>query len=197
MINHLWGLLSHPDQEWKQIQREHESVPHLYEHHVLLLAAIPVICTYFGTTHFGWTFGEGVAVKLSAGTALGLGALFYVMIIGAVALMGSVIHKMAKRFPNRPSRTDCIVFAGYIATPMFLSGLVAIYPLLWVCLLFGIVGLCYTTYLLYVGIPNFMNISREEGFILSSSTLAVGVLVLEALLCGTVLLWSYGPAMLS
>lgn len=196
MINHLWGLLSHPDQEWKQIQREHESVPHLYGHHVLLLAAIPVICTFYGTIHFGWTFGEGVAVKLSTGMAFTLGILFYLMIIAAVGLMGSVIHRMAQRFPSRPSRGDCIVFAGYIATPMFLSGIVALYPLVWLCLLAGVIGLCYTTYLLYVGIPNFLNISTEEGFILSSSTLAVGVLVLEALLCATVLLWSYGPSLL-
>jgi len=56
----------------------------------------------------------------------------------------------------------------------------------------GIAGLCYTAYLLYVGIPNFLNIDRREGFIMSGSTLAIGVLVLELLMAMTVLLWGYG-----
>lgn len=40
MVNHVWGLLTHPRQELQQIKREGESIPHLYTHHVLLLAAI-------------------------------------------------------------------------------------------------------------------------------------------------------------
>ncbi|ESB58838.1 hypothetical protein SEEA2613_17873 [Salmonella enterica subsp. enterica serovar Agona str. 432613] len=50
----------------------------------------------------------------------------------------------------------------------------------------------YTGYLLYLGIPTFLNINREEGLSFSSSTLAIGVLVLEVLLAITVILWGYG-----
>lgn len=58
MVNHVWGLLTHPRQELQQIKREGESIPHLYTHHVLLLAAIPVICAFIGTTQVGWRFGK-------------------------------------------------------------------------------------------------------------------------------------------
>ena len=197
MIHHVWGLLSHPSEEWRQIKLERESVQHMYEHHVFLLAAVPVICSFFGTTHFGWAFGGGHQVKLDVSTALFLGLLFYALIAGAVALMGMVIHRMAQRFPSPPSVKHCIIFAGYIATPMFLSGLVALYPLLWLCLIAGAAGLCYTAYLLYVGIPNFLNITSDEGFMLSSSILAIGVLVLEAMLVALVIVWRYGPALLT
>mgnify|MGYP006962102067 CR=1 FL=1 len=47
-------------------------------------------------------------------------------------------------------------------------------------------------YLLYLGIPSFLNINKEEGLSFSSSTLAIGVLVLEVLLAITVILWGYG-----
>lgn len=50
----------------------------------------------------------------------------------------------------------------------------------------------YTGYLLYLGIPTFLNINREEGLSFSSSTLAIGVLVPEVLLAITVILWGYG-----
>lgn len=197
MLTHVWGLLTHPKSEWGHIEDEHETVRHLYAHHVLLLAAIPVICAFIGTTLVGWGFGGDHAfIKLDLLSAFLAGGAFYVAILGAVFLVGSVIHWMAKRFRKPPSRRRCVIFAGYIATPMFLSGLVAVYPLVWLCLLAGIVGLCVSAYLLYLGIPYFLGISSEEGFIVSSTTLAFGVLILEGMLAITVMLWGYGEVLL-
>ncbi len=98
--------------------------------------------------------------------------------LAGVAVMGRVIHWMARNYPQRPSLAHCMVFAGYVATPLFLSGIVALYPLVWLCALIGTVALFYTGYLLYVGVPTFLNINKEEGLSFSSSTLAIGVLVL-------------------
>ncbi|MFM9270039.1 Yip1 family protein [Halomonas elongata] len=192
MLTHVWGLIVHPNREWKQIKEERETLTHLYEHHVLLLAAIPVVCSYIGTTQVGWSLGGGTTIQLGYLDALGAGVVFYLVILAAVYAVGKVIRYMAKRYTRPPSQSQCIVFAGYVATPMFLSGIVAVYPLIWLCLLAGVIGLCYTAYLLYLGIPSFLNISKEEGFIVSSTTLAFGVLILEALLGMTVLLWGYG-----
>lgn len=193
MINHVWGLLTHPDREWKRMQGEKETVSHSYIHHVLLMALVPVVSAYIGTTQTGWDFGDGNPILLSPGSALFTGIVFYILIIGAVALMGRVIYWLSHRIKSRPGRTRCTVFAGYIATPMFLSGLMGLYPVVWLCGLAAALGLCYTAYLLYRGIPNFLGISEKEGFVIASTTLAIGVLVLEALLTATVLLWSYGP----
>ncbi len=191
MSNHLWGLLHHPDREWRSINDEHETVSHLYVHHVLWMAAIPVICSFIGTTQFGWSFGgEKDILQVSIPTGIMLGVAFYAMILAAVAVVGSLIHWMARKYPSRPRREECIVFAGYIATPMFLSGVFSVYPILWVCALAGIVGVCYTAYLLYQGTPTFLGISHKEGFIISSTMMAIGVLVLEVLMMGVVLLWS-------
>lgn len=192
MINHVWGLIHHPDREWRAINKEHETVSHLYTHHVLWLAAIPVVSTFIGTTQFGWSLGGEDVVKVSLENGARLGILFYALILFAVILVGSLIHWMAGRYPTRPSRHECIVFAGYIATPMFLSGVFAIYPVIWLCVLACVAGICYTGYLLYKGTPSFLGISHKQGFILSSTTLVVGVLVLEALLAAVVLLWSLG-----
>lgn len=200
MINHVWGLLTHPDREWQQISGEQETVTHFYGSYVLLLAAIPVVCSFIGTTLVGWHFGaseDGSAarIQVSPATAILLAIIFYAMILGAVWLMGNVIHWLARRYPSRPDLNRCVIFAGYMATPMFLSGIVALYPLVWLCLLAGIVGLCYTVYLVYAGMPSFLGIDRHEGLRASSAALAIGVLVLEALLAITVLLWGYGASL--
>ncbi len=191
-MNHVWGLLSHPNREMQEIKRENETVSHHYTHHVLLMAAIPVICAFIGTTQIGWNFGDGTFVQLSMLTGLFLGLLFYALMLAGVAVMGRVIWWMARNYPNRPALARCMVFAGYVATPLFLSGVVALYPLVWLCVAVGAIALVYTGYLLYVGIPDFLNINKEEGMSFSSSTLAIGVLVLEVLLALAVILWGYG-----
>ncbi|ELQ6122065.1 YIP1 family protein [Cronobacter sakazakii] len=191
-MNHVWGLLSHPFREMQVIRHEKETVTHHYTHHVLIMAAIPVLCAFIGTTQIGWDFGDGNVVKLSLFTGFYLAVLFYALMLAGVAVMGRVIWWMARDYPRRPSLAGCMVFAGYVATPLFLSGVVALYPLVWLCALVGTLALLYTGYLLYIGIPAFLNINQEEGLRFSGSTLAIGVLLLEVLLALTVLLWGYG-----
>ncbi|WNN45735.1 MULTISPECIES: Yip1 family protein [Winslowiella] len=194
-MNHVWGLLAHPNQEMREIKQEDESVSHHYTHHVLVMAAIPVISAFIGTTQLGWNLGAGRTIQLSLITGIALAVMFYVLILGGVAVMGRVIHWMARDYPQRPSLQRCTVFAGYVATPLFLSGLVALYPLVWLCLFVGALALVYTGYLLYVGIPLFLNIDREESLRFSGSTLAIGILVFEVLLALTVMIWGYGYLM--
>ncbi|EMH4162783.1 YIP1 family protein [Pluralibacter gergoviae] len=191
-MNHVWGLFSHPDREMQVIHSENETVSHHYTHHVLAMAAVPVVCAFIGTTQIGWNFGDGNVVRLSLTTGLVLAVVFYALMLAGVAVMGRVIWWMARNYPQRPPLGRCMVFAGYVATPMFLSGIVALYPLVWLCALGGAAALCYTIYLLYVGIPPFLGITRDEGVSVASSTLAIGVLVLEVLLAATVILWGYG-----
>ncbi|MEM6050900.1 Yip1 family protein [Erwinia sp. P7711] len=191
-MNHVWGLLAHPDREMRDIKQENETISHHYTHHVLLMALIPVLCAFIGTTQIGWDLGAEQTIALSLMNAFALAVLFYALILGGVAVMGRVIYWMARDYPQRPSLQRCTVFAGYVATPLFLSGLVALYPLVWLCVFVGTLALVYTGYLLYVGIPLFLNIDREESLRFSGSTLAIGVLVLEVLLAMTVVLWGYG-----
>ena len=140
----------------------------------------------------GWNGGAGQNILVSFSSALGLAVLFYALMLAGVAVMGRVIWWMARDYPQRPSLRHCMVFAGYVATPLFISGLVALYPLVWLCALVGTLALAYTGYLLYVGIPLFLSIDREESLRLSGSTLAIGILVLEVLLALTVIMWGYG-----
>ncbi len=118
-MSHVWGLFSHPDREMQVINRENETISHHYTHHVLLMAAIPVICAFIGTTQIGWNFGDGTILKLSRFTGLALAVLFYGVMLAGVAVMGRVIWWMARNYPQRPSLAHCMIFAGYVATPLF------------------------------------------------------------------------------
>ncbi|WP_332114104.1 YIP1 family protein, partial [Escherichia coli] len=65
-------MFYHPDREMQVIIRVNETIYQLYTHHFLLMAAIPVICAFIGTTQIGWNFGDGTILKLSWFTGLAL-----------------------------------------------------------------------------------------------------------------------------
>ena len=175
MIHHVWGLFTHPDQEWQEIRGEEESISHMYLTHVLILAAIPALSAYFGTTEVGWTIGDGDPVKLTAESALQMTIMSYLAMLAGVAVMGAFIHWMARTYDSSPTMTQCVVFAAYCATPLFIGGVAALYPSLWLGMFIGTAAICYTVYLLYAGIPTFMGIPQDEGFMFSSSVMRTSV----------------------
>ncbi|WP_313089128.1 Yip1 family protein [Pseudomonas sp.] len=192
MINHVWGLFAHPGQEWQEITGEERNVGHLHLGEVMLLAAIPALSAFIGTTQMGWSIGGGDPVKLTEGSALQLTLMSYLAMLAGVAVMGAFIHWMSRTYDASPTLVQCIVFAAYTATPLFVGGLAALYPHLWLGMVVGTAAICYTTYLLYVGLPTFMNIPSDEGFLFSSSILAVGLVVLVAIIALSVIMWGMG-----
>ncbi|HAQ88298.1 MAG: hypothetical protein CMK99_15095 [Pseudomonas sp.] len=192
MINHVWGLFAHPGQEWQEITGEERAVGRLHLGEVAVLAAIPAISAFIGTTQVGWSIGGGEAVKLTESSALQLTILSYLAMLAGVAVMGGFIHWMSRTYDASPTLVQCIVFAAYTATPLFVGGLAALYPHIWLGMIVGTAAICYTTYLLYVGLPTFMNIHADEGFLFSSSVLAVGLVVLVAILALSVIMWGMG-----
>ena len=192
MINHGWALFAHPGQEWQEITGEERAVGRLHLGEVAVLAAIPAISAFIGTTQVGWSIGGGEAVKLTESSALQLTILSYLAMLAGVAVMGGFIHWMSRTYDASPTLVQCIVFAAYTATPLFVGGLAALYPHIWLGMIVGTAAICYTTYLLYVGLPTFMNIHADEGFLFSSSVLAVGLVVLVAILALSVIMWGMG-----
>lgn len=192
MIHHVLGLFTHPDQEWREIRDEEESISHMYLTHTLILAAIPVVSAFIGTTQMGWVMGDRPPVMLTVESALWMSIMSYVAMLGGVAIMGAFIHWMARTYDANPSMAQCIAFATYTATPLFVGGLAALYPDLALGMVVGLAAISYTVFLLYVGLPTFMNIPADEGFLFSSSVLAVGLVVLVAIMAATVIIWGLG-----
>ena len=192
MIHHVLGLFTHPEQEWKEICGEEESISHMYFTHVLILAAIPAISAYIGTSQVGWIIGNGDPVKLTTASALQMTVMTYIAMLIGIGAMGAFIHWMSRTYDSNPTITQCVVFAAYNATPLFIGGLAALYPNLWLSMLVGTAAICYTVYLLYVGIPVFMGIPEEEGFVYASSILAIGLVMLVTMMAMSVVLWGVG-----
>jgi len=194
VLHHVWGLFSHPRKEWGSIRDEPCTVTQCYLRHVLLLAAIPAVSAYIGAVQVGWSFGAGETLRLTAGSALGIAVLFYLAMLVAVFVVGRLIHWMSQTYGAQTSLAQSVVLAAYTGTPLFLIGIVALYPIPWVDMLFGILALFYTIYLLYTGVPIVMSITREQGFLFASAVLTVGMVTLVGVLAVTAILWGMGVA---
>jgi hypothetical protein len=192
VLSHVWGLLAHPEKEWKTIRKESYTIGKSYYSHVLLLAAIPPIAGYVGTTQVGWQVVSREVHKLTPESGQWIAILSYLTILVAVFTIGKLIHWMGRTYGAKKSLSQCIALAAYTATPLYLSGIMLLYPLLWLNLLLGLPVLAYTVYLLYTGVPIIMGIPRERGFLFSTAVLAVGLVTLVAVLASTVILWDVG-----
>mgnify|MGYP002065072621 CR=1 FL=1 len=175
VFQHVWGLFTNPKREWVAIRDDECTIGKCYAVHVLILAAIPAISGFIGTTQFGWQIGAGDPVKLTLESAGLIAVLYYMAMLVGVFSLGWMIHWMGGTYGADVQLSQCVVLAAYTATPLFLIGLMELYPVLWLNMVVGIPALAYTVYLLYTGVPVMMGISEERGFLFSSAVLAVGL----------------------
>ncbi|MGB1198898.1 MAG: Yip1 family protein [Thalassotalea sp.] len=191
ILNHIWGLYAHPKEEWQTIEKRHESL--MYSSiHILVVALIPAICSYYAAAHLGWSIGVGDVIKLPQSSAIAMSTAMYFGLVGGVIGLAYLIQWMAKTFDASPDFTQSLELAAYTATPLLMAGLSALYPALWFVAIVGLGALSYSVYLLYSGVPIMMHIPEEKGFIYSSSVVTCGLVLLVALMAFSAVMFGMG-----
>lgn len=191
ILNHLWGIYAHPKEEWHTIDERHESYFYALSH-IAIISLIPAIVGYYSAAHLGWSIGVGDVIKLTKQSAMMMSIAMYFGLMAGVVALAILAHELAKAFDSHPTYTQSLELAAYTATPLFMVGFAALYPVLWFVMAVGLVGLSYSVYLLYSGVPIMMHIPEEKGFIYSSSVVTCGLVLLVILMATTVILWSMG-----
>lgn len=193
MIQHTFGLLTKPSQQWRTIADLPEKSRNVLVLYPFIMAVFPAIAWYWGTSRVGWTVGSyDEVIRLTRDSAFQISVLFYCVMVGAVLAIGYFIHWMSATYGADSTLAKGIVIAGLTATPLFVTGLVGFYPALWVDLLIGVAAVSWAVYLMYLGIPVVMNIPEERGFLFSSAVLAIALVVLVCIIVISVLAWEYG-----
>ncbi len=191
ILNHIWGLYAHPKEEWQTIEKRHESLVYSIVH-ILTIALIPAICSYYAAAHIGWTIGAGDPIKIPESSAIAMSVAMYAGLIAGVFALAYLVQWMAQTFDASPDFTQSLELAAYTATPLLMVGLTALYPVLWFVALAGLAGLAYSIYLLYSGIPIMMDIPEEKGFIYASSIVTCGLVLLVALMAVSAIMFGMG-----
>lgn len=194
MIGHVMGLIFKPTRQWQVISSLPDSRVRVSFIYTLLMALLPAIAWYHGTTSVGWRIGDGDAIRLTPESAITIVVLFYITMVASIVAIGYMIHWMAATYGANSSIAKGIMIAGFTATPLFLAGAVGFYPMFWLDLTLGLIAVSYALYLLYKGIPIVLHIPEERGFLFASAVLAVCLVILMTIMGGSVILWDMGAA---
>lgn len=195
ILNHLWGLYASPKSEWQEIDKQHESYAYPISH-IAIIALIPAICSYFASAQIGWSIGVGDTIKLTHESALFMSMGMYLGLMVGVFSLAIMIHDLAEVYDAKPSMTQSLELAAYTATPLFMVGFACLFPELWFICMVGLVGLAYSVYLLYSGVPILMHIPEEKGFIYSSTVVTCGLVLLSILMAVSVILLNSGSGII-
>jgi len=194
LLNHAFGMFTHPDKEWLEIRKEHARPSRIYLAYISLLAAISPICAYIATTQIGWQVGDGQLIKLTQQSAVQLSLMTYLAMLVGVLGLGWTIDWMAKTYGAKHDdmAANGIALAAYSCTPLFLAGFAVLYPVPWVNMLVFLGAAAYSGYLLYDGLPIVMRIDKDRAVLYSGAILTVALVYLVSTRIGTVILWSLG-----
>lgn len=192
VLKHTGALFANPKAAWIAIREQRYSVVECYTRHTLILALIPAVAGFIGTTQIGWQIGTSHVVRITAASGIRIAVLYYLSMLVAVYSVGWVIHWMGKTYGADQPFSQCLALASFTATPLFLIGIMQLYPILWLNLILGLPALGYTVYIFYTGVPVMMQIPEERGFLLSSAVMAFGLVALVAMLAATAILWGVG-----
>ena len=157
-VKHLRGLFTDPTQEWVRIRDAEYSTSDSITGHTLLLALVPAVCSFIGTTAIGWQVGGAVPVKLTTASAAPIAVMYYFAMVFATFSMGYMIHWMSRTYGAEQPLSQCVALATYTATPLFIVGIMQLYPLLWLYLVLGLPVMAFTIYLFFTGVPVVMRI---------------------------------------
>ena len=191
LLHHIYGLFTHPREEWQDIEKERSDNKVLYQGYVAILALIPVVCGYIGTVKVGWTIGNDELVRLSPDSGLILCSLSYMALLVSIFILGKLIDWIGKTYGADidEKHPRGMSLASYAMTPLFLAGAVAIYPSITLNMLVVLAAMAYTVYLIYTGVPVLMHISAERGFLFASSIITMVLVTLVGVRVATVIIW--------
>ena len=93
MIQHTLGLLVRPSAQWRTIAELPESSFRTLVLYPCIFAVLPAVAWYYGTSRVGWTVGDhGETIKLTVESARQISILFYLAMLGAIAVIGYFVH---------------------------------------------------------------------------------------------------------
>ncbi len=183
-----------PAAQWANLANsplEHYRIHAVYP---LLLAVVPAVAWYRGITEVGWRVAGGDAIRVTPESALPIVVLFYLAMVISVAVIGYMTHWMSQTYGAQTSIAKGVSVTGFFATPLFLAGVVGLWPVLWLNMTVGIIAISWSVYLLYTGIPAVMKLPSDRGFLYASAIAGVGLVIFICILVSSVLLWDLGFA---
>ena len=159
LIERVKGILLSPKTEWEKIAAETTDVKSLYVGYAMILAAIPAICGFIGSTVIGVSLPIVGTIRTGVGAALVQLVLGYVLGLAVIYVVSLIVTALAPTFDGQKDPIQALKLVVYSSTPVWLAGIFSLVPLLGVL---GILAGLYGLYLLYIGLTPLMKNPQDK-----------------------------------
>lgn len=153
LIQRVQDILLKPKDTWPVIEREPASTASLYTDYLLILAAIPAICSFIGLSIIG-VGGMGVSFRVPFFAGLVNMVVGYVLSLVAIFVLSLIVDALAPTFQGRKDPLQALKLVVFASTAGLLGGVFNLFPGLLSVL--GLLAALYSVYLIYLGLPVLM-----------------------------------------
>jgi hypothetical protein len=176
LLARIRNIIADPRSEWPLIATEPGDPMRLFVGYVAVLAAIPALCGFIGSSLIGVSVSVG---RLHDPLLLGLlrALISYLFSFVIVYLTALAIDVMAPMFQTQRNFTNALKLAVYSFTPVWLIGVVLMVPGL---RFLSILGL-YAIRLLWTGLPPLMGTPRPKVLSYAGAVVAAAFVITIAL----------------
>ena len=165
LIARVKAILLTPQTEWPVIAREPGEPAVLFIRYVAVLAAIPALARFIGSSLIGGytpiLFGLVGAI------------VSWLLTFGVVYAVAFVIEVLARRFGGRRDFQNAFKLSVYSYTPVWLAGIFLLIPGLSFLTILGLYGL----YLLWLGLPPLIDVPRDKALGFACAVVVFAVLL--------------------
>jgi hypothetical protein len=178
-------LFFRPAAEWDLIAAEKTSVDALLRCYILPLALLAPVATVVGMKYFDREWDPVHGYLVPADQVYATGATTYFAIVGSILVLAAIFALVVPMFGGTRDYVAALKVATYGAIPGLLAGATLLLP---VMAIVGIVGLCHTLYLYWLGAHRVLNVPSggESEFVGISIVLLTLVSVLAGAAAGAI-----------
>lgn len=173
IVQRVKGILLTPKSEWLDIAREPGDPTYLFTNYVAILAAIPAVCGFIGTSLIGMSLPVIGTVRVGIFSGLVSAVIHYVMAFVLVYVLGLIIDALAPTFGASKNPANALKLAVYSMTPAWLVGVFSLIPALSFLSILGLYGL----YLLWVGLPLLMKTPQDKAIGYAAAVVVCAILI--------------------
>ena len=173
LVDRVKNILITPKKEWAKIDAENHTVAGLYTQYVMILAAIPAVCSFIGFSVVGYS-GLGATYRIPMNAGISNMVLSYVLSLGAVYVMALVIDALAPNFGGEKNFNQAIKVAAFFPTAAWVAGIFSLIPAL---AILGILGSLWSLYLLYCGLEPLMKAPEDKSIAYTVVVIIVAIVL--------------------
>lgn len=190
MIADAAGIILNPRSYLKTLEDRHHG-PYWGGIYAAVMSILPPLAFYWGTTVQGWSIGTRV-IKIAPDNAVWLAIFFYLALVIGTIFIGTLFSWMSRTYTkNVLSPESGIETTALCATPIFMAGLAAIYPILWLDILLATAAAAYSIHLIYLSLHLHLKLNEEQSFIYTCAALAFILVVIVSIMGATAIAWEY------